>query len=578
MYENIITEINTQNWSMAEYELKKYLNPANTNKKIFINDTLCILAATIYQHMQNEEEAFYWITEGLKYNIKNYELYLLLGNYYENKNIAQAWLCYENAEFYCSNDEDFAIISEFKNNIKAALKKPIPKISIIILSYNKLEMTKACIESIRKNNLPSSYDLIVVDNASDDGSKEWLEKQDDIKLICNKENMGFPYGCNQGIEISNSETDIFLLNNDTIVAPGSVFWLRMGLYSGNYVGATGSVSNRVSNDQNVDGCGNTLESCMEYAIFHNVPMKYPYEEKSYLIGFALMIKRDAINVTGLLDTRFSPGTYEDNDYCIRLHNAGWKVLLCKNSFIYHDKQVQANSKLWRSLYTINLNKFTEKWNFNIDYYSYVNTNIINLIKASEHSKIKVLEIGCGLGMTLSKIQSLWHNSDLYGIEANPEVAKITSKYLNVIQGNAETMEISFTPGTFDYIILTDILVNIINPCDLLRRFMPYLKPDGMYLCSVPNLMHTSVLFPLLFEGKFNYQDSGILDKAHLRFFTLESIVALFNSCDLAIKNFLGVPLVNEEDEQKLTKLESLLDLPSKQQFITYQYVFSAKKK
>lgn len=212
--------------------------------------------------MQNEEETFYWITEGLKYNIKNYELYLLLGHYYETKNIAQAWLFYENAEFYCNNDTDFTIISEFKNNIKTSLKKPVQKVSIIILSYNKLEMTKACIESIRENNLPSSYDLIVVDNASDDGSKEWLEKQDDIKLICNKKNMGFPYGCNQGIEISNPETDIFLLNNDTIIAPGSVFWLRMGLYSGNYVGATSSVSNRVSNDQNVDGCGNTLETCM----------------------------------------------------------------------------------------------------------------------------------------------------------------------------------------------------------------------------------------------------------------------------------------------------------------------------
>ena len=573
MYRNLINKINMQDWTAARKELET-IKSSGINE---YDDTLCILAATIFQHEHNEDELFYWITSGLQYNPQNYELYLLLGNYYENKNLAQAWLCYENAEFYCSNKNDAIIISDFKNNAAANLNKVVRKLAIIILSYNKLDMIKECIESIRRNNPSSSYELIIVDNASEDGSKEWLMEQNDIKLICNTENMGFPYGCNQGIKEADNETDIFLLNNDTIVTPNSIFWLRMGLYSGTRIGATGSVSNRASNGQIAEGCGNNIQSCMQYAHVHNIPMKYPYEKKLYLIGFALMIKREAIDETGLLDTRFSPGTYEDNDYCIRLHNAGWEVLLCKNSFIFHNVQVQSNMQLWSSMHRVNSNKFIEKWHFKTDYYSFIRTELIDLIKDKHDSQLNILEIGCGFGATLCRILSVWGNSSIHGIELEPEVAKIASTYIDVIQGNAETMPIPYNINSFDYIILGDVLEHLVEPRNLLMRFIPYLKQSGMFLCSIPNIMHTSVLFPLLFEGKFDYKDSGILDRTHLRFFTLESINMLFKSCHLKIQDIYSIDSCSPGNEQKLDTLINTFKLPSRQQFTTYQYILSAKK-
>ena len=85
--------------------------------------------------------------------------------------------------------------------------------SIVILTFNKIDYTIKCIESIRKYTSLGSYEIIVVDNASTDGTKEWLKAQGDIIKIFNKENLGFPKGCNQGIEIATGN-EILLLNND----------------------------------------------------------------------------------------------------------------------------------------------------------------------------------------------------------------------------------------------------------------------------------------------------------------------------------------------------------------------------
>ena len=174
-----------------------------------------------------------------------------------------------------------------------------------------------------------------MDNASEDGSVKWLREQKDIVLRENKENVGFPKGCNQGIEVASKENDIFLLNNDTILTPNALFWLRMGLYEEATYGSVGSVSNRVTNGQQITILNTINENLLQFSIQNNIPQKYPYEQKTYLVGFALLIKREVYEKVGDLDERFSPGNYEDTDYGIRIMKAGYKNILCKNSFIIH---------------------------------------------------------------------------------------------------------------------------------------------------------------------------------------------------------------------------------------------------
>ena len=84
----------------------------------------------------------------------------------------------------------------------------MPNTSIIILTYNNLEFTKACIESIKKYTEPDTYEIIVVDNNSEDDTVSYLKELKDITLICNEKNEGFPKGCNIGIAHAQKENDI----------------------------------------------------------------------------------------------------------------------------------------------------------------------------------------------------------------------------------------------------------------------------------------------------------------------------------------------------------------------------------
>ena len=105
------------------------------------------------------------------------------------------------------------------------------KTSIIILTYNNLMYNNICIDSIRKYTKENSYEIIVVDNNSTDGTREWLKEQKDIKAILNDNNVGFPKGCNIGIAASAKENDILFLNNDTVVTPRWLDNLKISIYS-----------------------------------------------------------------------------------------------------------------------------------------------------------------------------------------------------------------------------------------------------------------------------------------------------------------------------------------------------------
>lgn len=94
---------------------------------------------------------------------------------------------------------------------------------------------------------------------------EWLRQQTDIILQENKENSGFPKGCNEGVALASKENDIFLLNNDTLLPPNALFWLRMGLYESDEIDSTGSITNHAANLQAVAFSEATLDNFLDYA-------------------------------------------------------------------------------------------------------------------------------------------------------------------------------------------------------------------------------------------------------------------------------------------------------------------------
>ena len=236
------------------------------------------------------------------------------------------------------------------------------KTSIILLSYNQVDYTLACIQSIK--DFTDSYEIIVVDNNSSQETIDKLDKVDGITLIKNKINRGFPGGCNDGIKIATGD-NILLLNNDTIVTK---YWLEnmlLALYSDDSIGAVGPVTNSCSNFQSIPCSYATIADMFKFAEEYNISNPSIWEERSRLIGYALLIKKSVLDKVGLLDEQFFPGNFEDDDISLRIRLAGYKLLLCKDTFIHHFGSVsftEESSNRFGKTLAINEKKFKEKWN------------------------------------------------------------------------------------------------------------------------------------------------------------------------------------------------------------------------
>lgn len=181
------------------------------------------------------------------------------------------------------------------------------KTSIVVLTYNELSFTEQCLESIRAHTDPDHYELIVVDNASTDGTREWLTAQSGIKLLLNDDNKGFPAGCNQGVALAEPGNDILLLNNDTIVTENWLLGLQAALHSSDTVGAVGPITNYAMYNQSIPVSYSSLQEMHAFArTVSETALDQPYERRLKLIGFCYLIKREALNQVGLLDERFTP--------------------------------------------------------------------------------------------------------------------------------------------------------------------------------------------------------------------------------------------------------------------------------
>ena len=453
------------------------------------------------------------------------------------------------------------------------------KTSIIILTYNKLEYTQKCIESIRTFTNENDYEIIVIDNASEDGTLNWLKEQEDIILIANKSNMGFPKGCNQGIEVATGN-EILLLNNDVIVTFNWLEKLRKALYSSDEIGAVGPITNYCSNYQSIKTTYKTIDEMHEFAKNFNVNKNGDWEYRLKLVGYCMLIKKEVVDKIGLLDEIFTPGNFEDDDYSLRIIKQGYKLIVCHDTFIHHFGSVTFKNDMpvFGDLLQKNSKKFKEKWGFDATYSTYMRTEIIDMIDYKKKN-VTVLEVGCACGATLLKIKSLNHSADVYGIELNKNAAAIANTFAKVTADNIESNCMSFKEGFFDYIIFADVLEHLNDPLLVLNNMKKYLKDGGKLLASIPNVMHFTVLRGLL-GGTWTYQDAGILDRTHIRFFTFHEIHNMFKEAGYVDMSYASTNIGKRPEDDKfiddLMKINGVIN--TKGQFEAYQYLVSATNK
>lgn len=457
------------------------------------------------------------------------------------------------------------------------------KTSIIILTYNNLNYNRICLDSIRKYTSAQTYEIIVVDNNSTDGTREWLKEQTDIKLILNDENVGFPKGCNLGIEASEKDNDLLFLNNDTKVTPRWLDNLKICLYSDDKIGATSSITNNCSNYQVINVPYNDVEHIIEFADSNNISTPEKWEQKARLVAFCMLIKRDVINKIGIFDERFTPGNFEDDDLCMRITEAGYKLMVCNDSFIHHfgSTSFKKDYAKFNSVLKINAQRFEEKWGFNSNSQSLLKFHIIDRINEPSDKELNILEFDCGLSATLFRLKYMYPNAKLYGIETNENIARICGKMIEVMTEDFEENYImKFKESKvdfFDYIILGNKLQFSKDPWKLLKEIKKFLKPGGYIIATIPNTMHYSVVKGLLC-GDFIYNKNSILNRSYNKFFTLSDIHKIFEECGYINPYvFHYYTQITEEDDKFLNQICSIVGENLKGHFISYEYVAKFQK-
>lgn len=220
-------------------------------------------------------------------------------------------------------------------------------VSIIIVNYNTCKMTAECIDSVIEKTTDLSYEIILVDNASTDGSKDFFEKDSRIIYLYNTENLGFGRANNLGVEIAKGRNILFL-NSDTLLINNAIKILSDYLDSNSKVGAVGG--NLYSFDMKPTMSFQRLRPSLSWEInqlLFNLPLRLKYGKTAtyfntssrptkvgYIMGADLMTRKAIVDEIGCFDPQFFM-YFEETDLCHRIAQNGYNLHVIPNAKIIH---------------------------------------------------------------------------------------------------------------------------------------------------------------------------------------------------------------------------------------------------
>jgi GT2 family glycosyltransferase len=235
----------------------------------------------------------------------------------------------------------------------------VPAVSIVIPVYNRLDLTRQCLESLA-STVGSFAETIVVDNASQDGTWEFLRTCTAVRRIRNTQNLGFAAACNQGAAESKSRYLVFL-NNDTIALPG---WLEALVETIERHSTAAIVGSRLLYpDGTIQHAGVAMSRLFRapYHIYRGVGgndpvVSYPREFRA-VTGACMLVRRSTFESVGGFDDGFRNG-FEDIDLCLKVRVRGGRILYEPRSTLYHlEGQTPGRSDHDRE----NLRRFHARW-------------------------------------------------------------------------------------------------------------------------------------------------------------------------------------------------------------------------
>lgn len=244
-----------------------------------------------------------------------------------------------------------------------------PPASIIVLNYNTRELTLQCLASFAPALNRRGWQIIVVDNGSSDGSVEAVQAQSPFaEIVRSKRNLGFAGGNNLGLQQAGGQV-VFLMNSDVLAAADTLQALAYQFEAQPAVGAISAGLRTINGEAQAFAYGDdpTLtyllrrgsRALLRRGPLHRWDVDQPIETK-WVSGACVAVRREVIQQVGLLDERFQL-YFEDNDWCLRMRQAGWKVIYEPRFTVTHlGGQSQPKRRVANQLYYRSMIKFYAK--------------------------------------------------------------------------------------------------------------------------------------------------------------------------------------------------------------------------
>jgi GT2 family glycosyltransferase/tetratricopeptide (TPR) repeat protein len=224
------------------------------------------------------------------------------------------------------------------HQLKQAIDASLPLVSVIVLTYNNWDYTSACLAALCRHSDYPNLEIIVVDNASTDQTRDNLHRlalQDSrFRIVFNDTNLGFAGGNNVGLRLARGDFMV-LLNNDTIVTRGWVRDLIRPMQLDPAIGLTGPLTNAIGNEQKVKRAYDSVDEMPAWARrFVRGRLRRTFEAGN-LAFFCVAIRRSVLEEVGLLDDVYGLGFFEDDDYSRRAKRANYKLIIVDDVFVHH---------------------------------------------------------------------------------------------------------------------------------------------------------------------------------------------------------------------------------------------------
>jgi GT2 family glycosyltransferase len=407
--------------------------------------------------------------------------------------------------------------------------------AIVIVSYHNLDYLRQCLDSVFSQTAYPNFSVVVVDNGSGPELRDYLKEraatETRLHVILNDTNQGFARATNQGIQAAGPCEYVVLLNNDTVVSYG---WLSklVGYLRHPQVGLVGPVTNAIGNEAQIDIQGYRLEDLQQVAAARSRDYDGEVFDIPVLAMYCVAVRRSLLDEVGLLDERYAIGMFEDDDFALRVRQAGYRVICANDVFIHHWMRAsfkQLPAEEYEALFAENRQRYEEKWrrawephkNRHLAQTMLKPARLVpgeivwdcNLCSRRWSTPLAELSgeartcPSCGSTVRLRAIARLLSvelfgeslamanfpmRRDLYGLGLDESAAlggplaerlSFTSLHANPETGLDNTTLGITMEGKFDFVIATDLLNRAEPVGKMMANLQRLLKPGGLLLCG-----------------------------------------------------------------------------------------------